>query len=146
MPASADASVVNRQDVLVAVAPDKVEAIWPHVAGFLNAAFMNGRGDDTPDSLKADLIAGRDVLWVVWDGRGLLCAATTKIYQAPRRKICLVTACGGREMMRWVNFIEDLAAYAKHEACDVIRVEGREGWKAMLRDFTQPFIVLERAL
>lgn len=147
-------SVDMPKDVLVCVPPEKVAAIWPHVSAFIGSAFQNGRGDDTPEVVKADLEAPRSkrskrpqsLLWVVWDGSGLLCAATTKIMQTPRRKVCVVTSCGGREMPRWVAFINDLADYAKKEGCDVLRVEGREGWKAVLPNFRQPYIVLERAL
>ena len=119
MPALAD----SPRDTLVCVAPDKVDAIWPHVAPFIASAFQNGRGDDTAEVVKADLDAGRALLWVVWDGSGLLCAATTKIADTPRRRICTVTSCGGREMPRWVAFINELAGLCEVSGADAKAVE-----------------------
>lgn len=133
-------------DVLVCVAPQRVAEIWPHVAHFIESAFLSGRGDDTADVVRADLDAGRSLLWVVWDGSGFLAAATTKIIDYPTKRVCLVTSCGGRELTRWIAFLDDLMRYAKDQNCAVFRIEGREGWKAMLPDFRQPFIVLERVL
>jgi len=134
------------RDVLVCVAPDKIDGIWPHVSHFIESAIEHGRGDDTSEVVKADLDAGRSLLWVVWDGSGLLAAATTKIVNYPTKKACVVTSCGGRELPRWIAFINDLMNYAKSEGCAVMRISGREGWKAMLPDFRQPFIVLEKVL
>lgn len=134
------------RDVLVCVAPDKIDAIWPHVRAFIESAFLSGRGDDTPETVKADLDAGTSLLWVVWDGSGLIAAATTKIVDTPTKKLCLVTSCGGRELPRWIAFMADLETYAKAQACAVLRIEGRQGWKAMFPDFRQPFVVLEKVL
>lgn len=134
------------RDALVCVPPAQVAAIWPHVAPFIESAFLSGRGDDTAETVLADLVAGNSLLWIVWDGSGLIAAATTKIIDAPAKRICVVTSCAGREMPRWISFIDDLARYAADEGCAVLRVEGREGWKATLPGFRQPFVVLERSL
>lgn len=143
MSASVDA---KPRDVLVCVDPAQVDAIWPHVKAFIDSAFMSGRGDDTPETIKADLDTGCSLLWVVWDGSGLIAAATTKIMDYPNKKACRVTCCAGRELPRWISFMTDLEKYAREEGCAVMRIEGREGWKAMLPDYRQPFVVLERAL
>lgn len=135
-----------RTDALVCVAPDQVDQIWPHVRAFIETAFQKGRGDENPDVIEAEVRAGRSLLWVVWDGAGLLAAATTRIIEAPMRKYCLITSCGGRELPRWLAFITDLENYARGEGCAALRIEGREGWAKMFPAYHQPYIVLEKVL
>lgn len=133
-------------DTLVCVDPAQIDRIWPHVSHLIDAAFETGIGDDKPETLKADLDAGLALLWVVWDGKGLLAAATTKIVTLPTKKLCVLTAAAGRELHRWRRFIADLEMYAKAEQCDGIRLTGRPGWKAYFRDYKQPWICLEKDL
>jgi hypothetical protein len=101
--------------------------------------------DDTLAAIEADVRAGHSLLWIVW-GSELIAAATTKIMQAPARKVLRIECCAGREMPRWIGFIQALEDYGRREGCDVCRVEGRAGWRALLTDYRQPWIVLEKAL
>lgn len=133
-------------DALVCVAPGQVDAIWPHVRVFIETAFARGRGDDNAAMIEADVREGRALLWIVWDGSGLLAAATTKIINAASKKLCIITSCGGRELPRWLAFIADLETYARREGCNALRIEGREGWAKMFPQYRQPYIVLEKAL
>lgn len=134
------------KEVLVAVDPAKLDQIWPHAAHFLQAAYMTGLGDDTVESLKVDLDAGHSLLWVVWDGSGILAAVTTKLVTAPAKKLCVITACGGRELHRWKQLITELEQYAKHEQCDALRIMGRPGWKVIFADYREPWVCLEKDL
>jgi hypothetical protein len=136
-------------DKLVCVNPDKIAAIWPQVSHFIHAAFVTGLGDDTAETVKADLDAARALLWVVWDGKGLIAAATTKLLLLPNgKKQCLVTSCAGRELHRWIGFIAELEAYAKSEGCATFRMMGRHGWKSWLREYgyVEPWACLEKEL
>lgn len=131
---------------LVCVDPTRIGEMWPHVQHLLASAFYSGLGDDNLDSLKNDLDRGESLLWVVWDGKGLLAAATTKIIDVPTKRLCVISACGGRQLSRWKRFIKDLEEYADSERCDALRIMGRFGWKAILADYTQPWVCLEKGL
>lgn len=133
-------------DKLVCVDPKRIDEIWPHVSGFLASAFERGIGDDDLESLKQDLDARQSLLWVVWDGKGLLAAATTKLLKMPTKKLCVISACGGRELRRWRRFIAELESYAKAEGCDAFRMMGRPGWKAVFPDYREPWVCLEKGL
>lgn len=133
-------------DQLVCVNPGQIDQIWPHVRAFIETAFQRGRGDDNAAMIEDDVRAGRALLWIVWDGSGLLAAATTKIIDASNKRLCVITSCGGRELPRWLAFIKDLEKYARVESCAALRIEGREGWIKMFPDYHQPYIVLEKVL
>jgi hypothetical protein len=130
---------------LVCVPPDQIGAIWPHAAPFIERPFAK-RGDDTPESIRADIEAGHALLWIVWDGSALIAAAVTRIMSTVRRRVLRIVCCAGNDVHRWIHLIKELEAYGKREGCDVCRVEGREGWKTMLSEYRQPYIVLEKAL
>lgn len=136
-------------DKVVCVDPDKIDVIWPQAAHFIHAAFLTGLGDDTAETIKADLDAKRALLWVVWDGKGLIAVATTTLVVVPNgNKLCIVTSCAGRELPRWLHFIGELEKYAKDEGCQKLRLTGRAGWKEWLKDrgYRQPWMCLEKEL
>ena len=139
-------SFVGEHDVLVCVNPAQVDLMWPHVKHFIHAAVWTGIGDDTEESIKVDLDSGNALLWIVWDGKGLLAAAVTSIYDTPARKVCMIRACAGREIRRWQGFIKDLEEYARSRNCKLMRIHGRPGWKAVLDCYREPWIALEKEL
>lgn len=136
-------------DKVVCVDPKKIDLIWPQVSHFIHAAFVTGMGDDTPEVVKADLDKGDALLWVVWDGKGLLAAATTKLMTVPNgNKICVVTSCAGRELPRWIGFVAELEKHAKAEGCTQFRIMGRHGWKAWFKThgYHEPWVCLQKEL
>jgi len=129
---------------LLCVDPARVAEIWPHVEPLLAQAYREG-ADDTLAAIEADVPAGESLLWVVWDD-AITAAATTKIMRTPTRKVLRVECCAGRDVARWIGFIRALEDYGRRQGCEVCRVEGRKGWRAMLTDYREPWIVLEKVL
>jgi len=101
--------------------------------------------DDTLAAIEADVRAGASRLWIVWRD-AIIAAATTKIMRTPTRKVLRVECCAGRDVADWIGFIRALEDHGRREGCDVCRVEGRKGWRAMLKDYREPWIVLEKVL
>ena len=133
------------EPVLVCVAPNQIAAFWRHASPLIAAAYETGIGDDTMDTIRRDLETGDALLWIVWDGT-MLAAVTTKLLQTAARRICLITSCAGREMARWIHLISGIENYARREDCDAVRVMGRPGWKAMLPDYREPWVFLQKDL
>jgi hypothetical protein len=136
--------------VLLCVAPMHVESAWRVVEPLIRAAFESGIGDDDADVVHEDLVVQRSLLWVVVDEAKdeIIAAATTKLVMINRRKICVITSCAGRELMRWIGFIRNLEDYAKGEGCSIFRMMGRPGWARFFRryGYRQPWIAIERRL
>lgn len=133
---------------VLCVDPERIDEIWPHVKEFIAAAFDRDRGDDSADGVVADLRARRALLWIAWDGDVICAAATTRLFKVELGTICIITACGGREMGidRWRSCIRPLEEYARAEGCRVIRVEGRRGWKAVFPDYSEVWVTLQKRL
>lgn len=149
MPATLARAVAQTQQPviqLMCVAPDRIKGIWPYVVGYFMAAYDRGIGDDNLESLKRDIDAGRQLVWIVWDGHGIIAAAATKIVDAPAKRLCIITACGGGQLKRWAGFKTTFEDYAVREKCDAIRLMGRRGWQDVFSDYYQPWICLQKDL
>lgn len=130
---------------LICVDPVRINDVWPHVEPLLAPAMNAALADDDIASVKSDLDQGCALLWIVWD-ESIRAAATTKILNVPNKRICVVTSCGGRDVLKWYGFIAALEEHARAEGCDAMRVTGRRGWKRLLKDYSEPWVCLEKGL
>jgi hypothetical protein len=129
---------------LVCVDPQSVRLVWAHAAPLLKAAVLRtnlGRFDE----IEHEVLAGRSLLWLAWSGQ-IEAAATTILVKTDSSKVCVLTACGGRDMRRWIALLEAIEAYASAEGCTRMRIFGRKGWQRMLDRYDVTNIVLERTL
>lgn len=129
---------------LVCVDPRMVYEVWPHVVVLLKVAVFRtelGRFEEIED----DVLTGRGLLWLAWSGQ-IEAAATTVLTETNASKVCVLTACGGTDMRRWLALLEKIEAYAKAEGCNRVRIFGRKGWQRMLNQYHVTNVVLERKL
>ncbi len=131
---------------LVCVGPTYVEILWPRVRGLVESTFWRGRSEGDIDTVFADLMHQRALLWIVWDGRKILAALVTKLIRESQGLVCLITACAGIELRRWKHVISDIEAFAKAEGCFCVRMEGRRGWKRILPDYQEAWFIFEKIL
>jgi len=135
MPASVDT---------LCVPPDRINEVWPHVAGWLSNA-VGKCGDWTLKGIRAALDKEQAMLWIVWDGK-LHAAGVTQLIVIPKGKICQVVACGGDQIIPWDIAFAPVEAYAKEQGCVAMRIEGRPGWKRIFADYTLDWVCLEKDL
>ena len=129
---------------LVCVDPKRVSEFWPHVTPLLKMAIL--RTDlNSFEEIERDVLAGRSLLWLAWFDR-IEAAATTILIETGASKVCVLTACGGRGMRRWLPVLEKIEAYAKAEGCNRMRIFGRKGWQRVLDPYHITNVVLERKL
>lgn len=132
----------------VCVDPTLIDQFWPHVKSFIDMAFWSGRGDDDSSSVYKDLKQQFALLWIVWDDeeKHITAAVITKILNVPRGKVCLIAACAGNKMNKWLHFLDVIEQYARAEECEFIRFSGRRGWVHHFRGWREPWVTLEKEL
>ena len=126
------------------VDPERVREVWSHVAPLLESAVSRtdlGRFDE----IEHDVLSGRSLLWLAWSGQ-IEAVATTILAETDTAKVCVLTACGGKDMRRWLALLMTIESYARAEGCSRMRIFGRKGWQRMLPDYRTTNIVLERKL
>ena len=130
---------------LVCVDPARVAEFWPHVSPLLKAACHRTKLNAFED-IEADILCGRSLLWMAWNGRTVESAAATILINSDLGKVCVITLCAGKEMQRWVNLIERIGSYARDEGCSRVRIFGRKGWLRVLDGYEEKHIIMDKEL
>lgn len=128
---------------LICVDPAQVRHFWPYVEPLLRPAVENV-GLSNFELIAADILSGKDLLWIVWSGK-IEGAASTSWQVVGGEKICVLTA-GGGNMRQCLPFLWKIEEYAKAEGCKAVRVFGREGWLRALEGYRKTAIVIEKEL
>ena len=136
-------SVLDKLDsngtIAVCIDPQDVGKVWFRVDHFIREAVE--RVGLTPfDEVADNLVHGDALLWLVWDGHTVQGAGVTEL----TGDVCTLVAYGGR--IDDIHLIETLENYARDEKCSTFRILGRKGWARVLKDYSQPYVVLEKEL
>ena len=110
----------------------------------------NGYGlDDIEEMISEE----KQQLWlVVNDDEKIIAAIVTQVWDAPKKKVCDIVACGGDTSNALDDYMYDsmkeIEDFARLNHCDSVRVEGRKGWSKFLKPygFREKSIVIEKEL
>jgi hypothetical protein len=134
---------------LICVDPEQVHLIWPHVTPRLRRAIAR-TGISAFADIEHEILSGDALLWIAVSGKGSVAAieavASTSLQQTDAGKICVITACAGTNMSRWLPLVAGIEAYARDESCKRVRIFGREGWLRVLDGYSRTNVVLDRQL
>jgi hypothetical protein len=146
MPSRVDATRADTTKAeLVCVEPTRIHEIWPHVRALLEKACRRTCLNAFAD-FEADILAGRSLVWIAWNGNAIEAAAATILINSDIGKVCVITACGGRGMKRWLKLIERIEAYARDEDCKRVRIFGRKGWLRALDGYDAKHVIMDKGL
>ena len=113
---------------------ESVEAWWPLVEEYLNAALKHGLGEYSIGDIKSACISKNMQLWVKI-GTDVEGAFVTKIAKYPQKNLLCVILLGGKEFHRWRDEADALLnAFGKENNCEYIELFGRKGWGKVLKD------------
>ena len=100
--------------------------------------------------LERELLEGHALLWIAArqtpDGVVIEAVASTALQSTDAGKVCVITACAGEGMARWLPLLADIERYAKDEGCICVRIFGRKGWLRALDGYRQRHAILDKAL
>ncbi|MBR0756606.1 hypothetical protein JQ604_30890 [Bradyrhizobium jicamae] len=96
--------------------------------------------------IEADVLSGRSLLWLAWDSSAIKSAAATVLINTEAGRVCIITACGGRDMKCWLPLIDGIEAYASDEGCTRVRIYGRKGWLRVLEGYRQKHVIMDKEL
>jgi hypothetical protein len=134
---------------LICVDPGQVHLIWPHVTSLLRRAITR-TGISAFADIEREILRGDALLWIAVSGEGSVAAieavASTSLQQTDVGKVCVITACAGTNMSRWLPLVAGIEAYARDESCKRVRIFGREGWLRVLDGYGQTNVVLDKQL
>ena len=96
----------------------------------------NGRSQVTFASEDPDLVVATTTV----------AAAATVLINSESGKVCVITACGGSDMTRWLPLIDGVEAYAREEGCKCVRIYGRKGWLRVLDGYRTKHVIMDKDL
>jgi hypothetical protein len=130
---------------LVCIDPKQTGEIWPHVRSLLQEACRRTELNSFAD-IESDILAGRSLLWVAWNGSVIESAAATVLINSESGKVCIITVCGGSGMERWLHLAGQIEDYARREGCAWVRIYGRKGWLRVLNGYEQKHVIMDKEL
>lgn len=122
-----------------------MRSIWPVAAPLLERATAE-TGLSAFASIERDILLGVSLLWVAWNGAVIEAAAATSLQQTDAGNVCVITACAGTGMTRWLPLIRGIEAYAQAEGCRCVRIFGRKGWARVLDGYRQTYAIIDKRL
>ncbi len=132
---------------LVCVDPGRVHEIWRAVAPLLRQATAR-TGLSAFADIEREVLAGSALLWLAVRGeeRALVidAAASTSLQHTDAGKVCVITACAGNDMSRWLPLISGIENYARDEGCVCVRIFGRKGWLRVLEGYRERYVVMDK--
>ena len=128
---------------LICVDPEKVFDFWPHARPLIKAALERTRLSNIED-IEADVLDGKQLLWLAWSDH-IEAAATTHLVKTAGRPVCILTACSGHHRERWLPLFAKIEKYAKDEGARCMRIYGRKGWERVLDGYRVEHVILEKA-
>lgn len=136
---------MSRQPDLVCVDPARIDEFWPHAKHLIRAA-IERTNLSSFEWIEKDILDGKQLLWLAWNGESIEAAATTQLVGENCRPVCVLTACSGHQRERWIHLFEKIEQYAKNEGCSTMRIYGRKGWERVLDGYRVEHVILEKAL
>ena len=130
---------------LICVSPFDVEKVWPHVEGMLRSAIERTNLDDFSD-IEAGLFTGSLLLWLAWSGEKIEALAVSQLVKSGDGKSCIIVACSGQDMERWLPLVNGIEKYAADEGCSSMRIYGRKGWERVLNGYRADHVILRKPL
>lgn len=130
---------------LVCVDPKEIGRVWPHASHFIRSAILRTGLSDFKQ-VEDSILDGDALLWLAWNGSRIEAAASTILERANDKLSCVIVACGGDDMSRWLDLINGIEKYAKAEGCHCTRIIGRRGWLRALEGYEMRHVILEKAV
>ena len=129
------------------VNPEDVPYLWEDVAPMLARVRQHSEGELETDDFLDNLMEGNMQLWVVTEGESIIVSMVTLMADYPQKKILRIVALAGKDFKEVnKNFISMLEAYAIKNECSALELWGRKGWKKMLPDWKDSYIVYTKDL
>ena len=123
------------------LSPEDVPYMWEQVAPLLARVSRHTEGEMEPDDYIEPLTHGDMQLWVATEDKKILAALITQIIPYPQKRILRLISLAGEEFNRFKDCLDMVEAFAINNHCTALEMWGRKGWKKLLPDWKDSYIV-----
>ena len=128
------------------VQPEDIAYIWEEVAPLLEKVKEHSEGELETDDFLEPLTHGDMQLWIVTENKEILAALVTQIITYPQKKVLRLISLAGEDFEEIRSFQEMIEGFAIKLGCTALEMWGRKGWKKLLPDWKDTYIVYTKDL
>ena len=128
------------------VHPEEVHKIWDEVLPQIERCVPHSEGEMTPEDFYIALIEAEMQLWIAVEEDEVIASMITQVITYPAKKVLRVIAIAGGEIGKWFHFQPDLEEFAILMGCSSLEAWGRKGWKRILSDWKDSYVVYTKDL
>lgn len=134
---------------LVQIPPEAARQTWTLVEAWVADATGRSNGRFTPEAILAEIEAGNQQLWIVWDNEKAEARAVgvSQLLAYPTgMKVADIIILTGEGRKDWKHVLASLEEWAKGQGCGISQVLARRGWARELPDYKMSHVLLEKRL
>ena len=120
--------------------------MWEEVVPLLARVAPHTEGELEPDDYIEPLTHGDMQLWVVVENKRVNAALVTQIIPYPQKKVLRLISLAGDNFQDIKDFLEMVEVFALKNGCTALEMWGRKGWKKLLSDWKDSYIVFTKDL
>ncbi len=124
--------------------PEDVAYIWEDVAPMLARVTSHTEGELEPDDFIEPLTHGEMQLWIVIEDKEIIAALITQVIPYPQKKVLRLISLAGEDFSKFKDFISMVESFAIRSECSSLEMWGRKGWKKLLPDWKDSYIVFTK--
>ena len=128
------------------VQPEDIAYIWEDVAPLLEMVKEHTEGELETDDFLEPLTHGNMQLWNATEDKDIHAVMVTQFVIYPQKNILRIISLAGDDFEKIRNFQEIIEGFAIKNECTALEMWGRKGWKKLLPDWRDTYIVYTKDL
>ena len=128
------------------VQPEDIAYIWEEVAPLIERAKEHSEGELETDDFLEPLTHGNMQLWIATEDKDIHAVMVTQFVIYPQKNILRIISLAGDDFEKIRNFQEIIEGFAIKNECTALEMWGRKGWKKLLPDWRDTYIVYTKDL
>jgi len=128
------------------VQPEDVAHIWEEVAPLLDKVKEHTEGELETDDFLEPLTHGDMQLWMATEESDVRAVMVTQIITYPQKRVLRIISLAGEDFEEIRSFQEMIEGFAIKLGCTALEMWGRKGWKKLLPDWKDTYIVYTKDL
>jgi len=110
-------------------------AVWPKIEAYVESATRRTGGRYLPADVLIEILEGRMLLWIAFEGEEVIGVAVSYFIDYPRKKVLAVPFMAGEDFVRWGDsLLKLLRKWAFDNGCGTLEACARPGWARVFKD------------
>jgi hypothetical protein len=126
--------------------PAAIPRLWKRVRPHIEKCVPHSEGELRVEDFYDALISADMQLWVALEDNDILASMVTQVIPYPTKQVLRIIAIGGEAMGKWFHFLADIEEFALALNCTSLEAWGRKGWKKILTDWDDSYVVYTKEI